>query len=158
MKWFIIKYDFKELWNKWNLFSDTVFWSFLFPSFNKCPGDIPLWVEYLKISIINNYFGDIFYFTQPQFVFSLTCYNNTLCWQVIILRSKQFFYVRGYVHHSKIHKEKSNKMQQCTKFHYSIFIWSSTCFDRHTAHHQEPKTALAISGFSYVKGCWPCSL
>ena len=23
-----------------------------------------------------------------------------------------------------IHKEKSNKMQQCTKFYYSIFIWS----------------------------------
>jgi len=26
-----------------------------------------------------------------------------------------------------------------------------------TAHHQEPKTALAASGFSYVKGCWKCS-
>jgi len=40
---------------------------------------------------------------------------------------------------------------------YSIFIWSSTCFRRHTAHHQEPKIALAASGFSYVEGCWPCS-
>jgi len=30
-------------------------------------------------------------------------------------------------------------------FYYSIFIWSSTCFGRHTAHHQEPKTALAAS-------------
>jgi len=28
-------------------------------------------------------------------------------------------------------------------FYYSIFIWSSTYFGRHTAHHQEPKTALA---------------
>ena len=27
------------------------------------------------------------------------------------------------------------------------------CFGRHTAHHQEPKTALAASGFSYVEGC-----
>ena len=36
-------------------------------------------------------------------------------------------------------------------------IWSSTCFGRHTAHHQEPKTALAASGFAYVEGCWPCS-
>jgi len=26
-----------------------------------------------------------------------------------------------------------------------MFIWSSTCFGRHTAHHQEPKTALAAS-------------
>jgi hypothetical protein len=47
--------------------------------------------------------------------------------------------VHGSMHHSTIHKEKSNKMQQCIKFYYSIFIWSSTCFGRHTAHHQEPK-------------------
>ena len=30
------------------------------------------------------------------------------------------------------------------------------CFGRHTAHHQEPKTALAASGFAYVEGCWTC--
>ena len=45
-------------------------------------------------------------------------------------------------------------MQQWIKIYYSIFIWSSTCLWRHTAHHQEPKTALAASGFSYVEGCW----
>ena len=55
-----------------------------------------------------------------------------------------------------LHTEKSNKMQQCTKMYYSLFIWSSTCFGRHTAHHQEPKTALAASGFAYVEGCWTC--
>jgi len=38
-------------------------------------------------------------------------------------------------------------------FYYSIFIWSSTCFRQHNAHHQEPKTALAASGFAYVEGC-----
>ena len=42
-------------------------------------------------------------------------------------------------------------------FYYSIFIWSLTCFGRHTAYHQEPKTALVASGFSYVEGCWTCS-
>jgi hypothetical protein len=26
-----------------------------------------------------------------------------------------------------------------------------------TAHHHEPKTALAASGFSYMKSCWMCS-
>jgi hypothetical protein len=56
------------------------------------------------------------------------------------------------MHHTTIHKEKSNKMQQCIKLYYSIFIWSSSCFGRHIAHHQEPKTALAASGFSYVEG------
>jgi hypothetical protein len=37
-------------------------------------------------------------------------------------------------------------MQQYIKIYYSIFIWNSTCFGRHSAHHQEPKTALAASG------------
>jgi len=62
--------------------------------------------------------------------------------------------VRGSVHHSTIHTEKSNKMQQCVKIYYFVFIWSSTRFGRQTAHHQEPKTALAASGFAYVEGCW----
>jgi len=62
--------------------------------------------------------------------------------------------VRGSVHHSTIHTEKSNKMQQCINIYYFIFIWSSTCFGRHTAHHQEPKTAA--SGFAYVESCWTC--
>jgi hypothetical protein len=45
-----------------------------------------------------------------------------------------------------IHIEKSKKMQQYIKIYYSIFILSSTCFGWHTAHHQEPKTALEASG------------
>ena len=52
--------------------------------------------------------------------------------------------------------KKSNKMQQCIKT-YFIFIWGLICFGRHTAHHQEPKTALAASGFACVEGCWTCS-
>jgi len=48
------------------------------------------------------------------------------------------------------HTEKSNKMRQSIKMYYSIFICSSTCFGRNTAHHQEPKSALAASGFAYV--------
>jgi len=39
-------------------------------------------------------------------------------------------------------------MQQCINIYYSVCIWSSVCFGRHTAHHQEPKTAMAASGFS----------
>ena len=65
--------------------------------------------------------------------------------------------VRGSVHHSTIHKEKSNKMQQCIKIvYYSVSIRGSTCFGRHTAHHQKPKTVLAASGFSYMRGYWTC--
>jgi hypothetical protein len=52
--------------------------------------------------------------------------------------------------------KKSKKTLQCITF-YFIFIRSSTCFGRHTTHHQEPRTAPAASGFAYVEGCWPCS-
>jgi len=52
-----------------------------------------------------------------------------------------------------IHTEITNKMQQFIKIYYSMFIWSSTCFGRHTARHQELKTALAAYGFAYVRGC-----
>jgi hypothetical protein len=65
-------------------------------------------------------------------------------------------YIRNHMPSILIPIKKSNKMQQCTKI-YFIFIWSSTCFGRHTAHHQEPKTALAASGFACVEGCWTCS-
>jgi len=47
-------------------------------------------------------------------------------------------------------------MQQCIKI-YFIFILSSTYFGRHTAHHQELKTALASSGFACMEGCLTCS-
>jgi len=77
--------------------------------------------------------------------------------QMITLPLTQVHYksdVRGSVHHSTIHTEIANKMQQCIKIYYSMFIWSSTCFGQHTAHHQQLETALATSGFAYVKGCW----
>jgi hypothetical protein len=46
-------------------------------------------------------------------------------------------------------------MQQCIKIYYSIFTWSSTCFGRHAAHYQEPKTALAASDLhNTVEDCW----
>ena len=54
-----------------------------------------------------------------------------------------------------IHKENPTRNNSVSKF-YFIFIWSSTCFGRNTAHHQEPKTALAVSGFEYVEDCWTC--
>jgi len=33
----------------------------------------------------------------------------------------------------------------------------TTCIGRHTAHHREPKTAQAASGFAYVESCRTCS-
>ena len=57
----------------------------------------------------------------------------------------------------QIINKNPTRRNNVSKFYYSIFIWSLTCFGRHTTHHQELKTALAASGFSYVEGCWTCS-
>jgi hypothetical protein len=65
--------------------------------------------------------------------------------------------VRGSVHHSTIYKEDPTGCNNVSNFYYTIFIWSSTCFGRHIAHHQKPTTALAASGFSNTEGCWTCS-
>ena len=54
-------------------------------------------------------------------------------------------------------QKNPTRCNSVSTFYYSVFIWNSTCFGRHTAYHQEPKTALAASGFSYVEGCWTCS-
>ena len=43
--------------------------------------------------------------------------------------------------------------QRHIKYIY-VYIYSSKCFGRHTAHHQEHKTALAASGFAYMEGYW----
>jgi hypothetical protein len=53
-------------------------------------------------------------------------------------------------------KKNPTRCNNVSTFYYFIFIWSSTCFGWRTAHHQEPKTALVTSGFSYVEGCWTC--
>jgi len=50
-------------------------------------------------------------------------------------------------------KKNPTRCNNVSKFYYSMFIWNSTCFGWHTAHHQEPKTALAAFGFSYVELC-----
>jgi len=55
----------------------------------------------------------------------------------------------------QIMKKNPTRWNNVSKL-YSLFMWSSTCFGRHTTHHQEPKTALTASGFSYVEGCWTC--
>jgi hypothetical protein len=54
-------------------------------------------------------------------------------------------------------KKNPTRCKGVSKCYYSIFVWSSACFGRHTAHHQKPKTALTSSGFLYVEGCWTCS-
>jgi len=52
----------------------------------------------------------------------------------------------------RIYFTYSEKTQQDAtvyqNFNIPYFKWNSTCFGRHTAHHQEPKTAQAASGFA----------
>jgi len=42
--------------------------------------------------------------------------------------------------------ETTNKMQTCNRIYYTKFIEGSTCFERHTAYHQELQTVFAASG------------
>jgi len=55
---------------------------------------------------------------------------------------------------SIIHTKITNKMQQCIRIYYSMFIWSSTCFERHTAHRQEPKNCTSEVLDVEVAGRW----
>ena len=41
-------------------------------------------------------------------------------------------------------KKNPTRHNNVSKF-YSLFLRSSTCFGRHTAHHQEPKIALCLT-------------
>jgi hypothetical protein len=66
------------------------------------------------------------------------------------------FEVRNFWMYLWFIQKNPTKCNSLSKFCYSIFICSSTCFGRHAAHHQEPKTALAASGFVYMEGCWTC--
>ena len=58
--------------------------------------------------------------------------------------------VRGSVHRNIIHTEITNKMQQCIRIYYYMFIWSSTCFGRHTSHHEEFKNCTSSLWF-YIR-------
>jgi hypothetical protein len=56
------------------------------------------------------------------------------------------------VHRSKIHK----KIQQYATIYQNFiipYLYETQHVSGDTAHHQEPKTALAASGFLYVEGC-----
>ena len=48
-------------------------------------------------------------------------------------------------------------MQQCIYILLFHIYMKLNMFRATPAHHQEPKTALTASGFSYVDGCWTCS-
>ena len=65
--------------------------------------------------------------------------------------------VRGSVHHNTIHKEKTNKMQQCIQILLLHIYMKLNMLRWHTANHQEPKIALAASDVSYMEGCWAWS-
>ena len=76
-----------------------------------------------------------------------------ILFQKSICESTRRFFTLQQFNCSLLHKGNPTRRNSVSKF-YFIFIWSSTCFRRHTARHHEPKTALAASGFAYVKGCW----
>jgi len=61
---------------------------------------------------------------------------------------------------SRIMKYNSYKIQQDATMYQNFnipYLYEAQHVSGDTAHHQEPKTALAASGFAYVEGCWTCA-
>ena len=71
--------------------------------------------------------------------------------------------VRGSVYHSIIHIENPTRCNSVSKVCYIyiyiyIYIYMKLNIFRATRRpHEEPKTAIAASGFACVEGCWTCS-
>ena len=59
---------------------------------------------------------------------------------------------KGFNSYRKIQQDTT--VYQNLLFH--IYVKLSMFRATHTAHHQEPKTALAAYGFAHVEGCWTC--
>jgi len=122
-----------------------------------------------RLHLVGCFYRAMWYTTSYRSVWYPRCLNvifegTEKKWHFVIEWTNEYtqlytgkFDVRGSVRHSTIHKENPTRCTNVSKCYYSIFIWSSTCFGRHTAHHQEPKTALGASSLSYVEGCWTCS-
>ena len=56
-----------------------------------------------------------------------------------------------------IHTEKIQQDATVLKF-IIPYLYEAQHVSGDTAHHQEPKTALAASGFAYMEGCWSLRL
>ena len=88
-------------------------------------------------------------------VFGNTVRRANLRANAIMANTQQISY--SLLTNMRFIKKNPTRCNKVSKFYYSIFIWNKTCFGRHNVHHQEPNTALAAPGFSYVVGCWTCS-
>jgi hypothetical protein len=53
----------------------------------------------------------------------------------------------------KTHKKEPTRCNRVLEFIIPVFLNCSTCFGRHTDHHQELKNCNCSSGFTYVYGC-----
>jgi hypothetical protein len=62
-----------------------------------------------------------------------------------------------YKNNAITHTKNPTRWKIVSKFLFHIYMKLNVFRATHTAHHQEPKTALAASGFAYVEGCWTCN-
>jgi len=64
--------------------------------------------------------------------------------------------VHGSVHRNINLTEITNKMRPVAEFINPTFLNCSTCFERHTAHHQELKNCNCNLWF-YIRLWWPAA-
>ena len=110
--------------------------------------------------MFGNLNSDLSSFNKHEHEIPELYYQLSDIWSLWLVNTNTNMYYKacqGNLTINSIYKKNPTKCNNVSKFYYFIFIWSSTRFGRYTSHHQEPKTALATSGFSYVKGCWTCS-
>ena len=131
--------------------SEQTPWLYRFETGNLLGSFREWYFQILDICAILGYYSAYSGNSLPTFRDNLSVPSPLISWS--LKTGPDNLYVPGSVNHSIIHIKNPNKCNSVSKF-YFIFIWSSTCFGRHTTHHREPKTALSTSGFAYVEGCW----
>jgi hypothetical protein len=104
----------------------------------------PLW--FCHASFKNSVNGKIF---GKKYIFDKKCilnFYNFLVENYVVLSSLLLIRVLMFVEPCTMVQFIQKNPTSCnnvSKCYYSIFIWSLTCFGRHTSHHQEPKTAVS---------------
>jgi hypothetical protein len=91
-------------------------------------------------------------FLDVQLKFGLICMVAVAHKLMIVVT----FDVHGSVHSNINLIESTSKMQPCSRIYYSKFLNCSTCFGRHTTHHQEIKN-FNCSFWFYIRFWLPAA-
>jgi hypothetical protein len=90
---------------------------------------------------------------KPVYILLITANTTGLLHQEMRINNSWCSWIRASLYNS--HKNPTRCNNILTFF--ISYLYEAQHVSGDTAHHQEPKTALAASGFACVEGCWTCS-